>query len=375
VEFGPLHYRHLEKEKVQALSASKGSYQGRVQLLSPRSRSKLQWWIDNIALSHKHITHEKPSFTIQSDASTAGWGADLSGQSTGGRWSAVEQQQQHINVLELRAALFGLKAFCPEMHNTHVKLELDNTTAIAYINHMGGSKSEELNQIAYELGDWCITQSISVTAARIPGVHNILADKRSRKFQDEHEWKLNKSVFQQILHNYPELNVDLFASRLNYQLATYASWEPDPLRTYIDVFTTDWGKLIFYAFPPFSVIQRCIKKIQMDQATGILVAPLWPTLTWFTPLLQLLYSPPWVFNQHPDKILSHPHYKTHPIPKLKLIVCPVSGNPSRTSSYRSKLPMCSWHHGEPAQKCNTIATSTSGWTFVIKDRLIHINQV
>jgi hypothetical protein len=159
------------------------------------------------------------------------------------------------------------------MHNTHVKLELDNTTAIAYINHMGGSKSEELNQIAYELWDWCITQNIWVTAAHIPGVHNILADKHSRRFQDEHEWKLNKSVFQQILHNYPELNVDLFASRLNHQLATYASWEPDPLCTYIDAFTIDWGKL---------------KKIQMDQATGILVAPLWPTQTWFTPLLQLL---------------------------------------------------------------------------------------
>ena len=112
-------------------------------------------------------------------------GAALSGQSTGGRWSTVEQQQ-HINVLELRAALFGLKAFCPEMHNTNVKLELDNTTAIAYINHMGGggggSKSEELNQIAYELWDWCITQNIWVTAARIPGVHNTLADKRSRRF-------------------------------------------------------------------------------------------------------------------------------------------------------------------------------------------------
>ena len=97
----------------------------------------MQWWIDNIASSHKCITHEKPSVTIQSDASTAGWGAALSGQSTGGRWSSVEQQQ-HINVLELRAALFGLKAFCSEMQNIHVKLELDNTSAIAYINHIGG---------------------------------------------------------------------------------------------------------------------------------------------------------------------------------------------------------------------------------------------
>ena len=32
VEFGPLHYRNLEKDKIQALTASKGNYQGRVQL-------------------------------------------------------------------------------------------------------------------------------------------------------------------------------------------------------------------------------------------------------------------------------------------------------------------------------------------------------
>ena len=136
-------------------------------------------------------------------------------------------------------ALFGLKAFCSEMQNIHVKLELDNTSAIAYINHMGGSKSEELNQLTYELWDWCKMHYIWVTAAHIPGVHNVVADRRSRSFQDEHEWKLNKPAFQRILYNYPDLNVDLFASRLNYQLDTYASWEPDPLSTYIDAFTID----------------------------------------------------------------------------------------------------------------------------------------
>lgn len=99
-------------------------------------------------------------------------GVQHPGHSTGGRWSSVEQQQ-HINVLELRAALFGLKAFCSEMQNIHVKLELDNTSAIAYINHMGGSKSEELNQLAYELWDWCRMHNIWVTAAHIPGVHKL----------------------------------------------------------------------------------------------------------------------------------------------------------------------------------------------------------
>ncbi|XP_028403388.1 uncharacterized protein LOC114526085 [Dendronephthya gigantea] len=226
VEFGPSHYRNLEKDKVLALSASKGSYQGHVNL-SKKSREELQWWLDNIATSQKHITHGKPSITIQTDASKAGWGAACSEKNTGGRWSAAEQEQ-HINALELRAAFFGLKAFCPGMGDNHVRLELDNTTAIAYIKNMGGSKSEDLNQLACELWDWCITRNIWVSAAHIPGVHNIIADRRSRQFKDEHEWQLNKLYFQQILINYPNINVDLFASRLNHQLENYASWEPDP---------------------------------------------------------------------------------------------------------------------------------------------------
>ena len=41
-------------------------------------------------------------------------------------------------MLELKAALFGLKAFCSHMDNIYIKLELDNTSAIAYINNMGG---------------------------------------------------------------------------------------------------------------------------------------------------------------------------------------------------------------------------------------------
>ena len=133
-------------------------------------------------------------------------GAAHNNQSFGGRWSSTEKTE-YINVLELQAAFFGLTSFCANMSDIHVKLELDNTTATAYINNMGGSKSDVLNQLAHE---WCISRSIWVTAAHIPGAHNIVADKQSRKFQEEHEWRLSKSAFEQIVSQYPDLNVDLF---------------------------------------------------------------------------------------------------------------------------------------------------------------------
>lgn len=136
-----------------------------------------------------------------------------------------------------------------------------------------------------------------------------------------------------IVFQYLGLKVDLFASRLNNQLPIYASWKPGPYCSYVGAI--DWGKINFYAFPPFSFIQRCVQKVQVEQATGILVVLLWPTQMWFTPLLRLLYSQPWVFNKKPDQVLSHPYYKTHPIPKLQLMVCPVSGNHLLSFNYQS----------------------------------------
>ena len=42
---------------------------------------------------------EKPSLTVESDASTQGWGASCEGIPTGGHWSS-EEKQWHINCLE-----------------------------------------------------------------------------------------------------------------------------------------------------------------------------------------------------------------------------------------------------------------------------------
>jgi len=67
---------------------------------------------------------------------------------------------------------------------------------------------------------------------------------------------------------YPELNIDLFASRLNDQLDVYYSWKPDPGCTYVDAFSIDWGNFNFFAFPPFSLIPRCVQNILLRQGTG-----------------------------------------------------------------------------------------------------------
>ena len=59
--------------------------------------------------------------------------------SIGGRWSP-EESQQHINVLELKAAYLAIQAFTRNRKPppAHIHLRIDNTTAVAYLNKRGG---------------------------------------------------------------------------------------------------------------------------------------------------------------------------------------------------------------------------------------------
>ena len=50
----------------------------------------------------------------------------------------------HINCLELLAATLAVKTFVKNLTQVSVLLRIDNTTAVAYINNMGGTVSAEL---------------------------------------------------------------------------------------------------------------------------------------------------------------------------------------------------------------------------------------
>ncbi|KAJ8048040.1 hypothetical protein HOLleu_00199 [Holothuria leucospilota] len=82
---------------------------------------------------------------------------------------------------------------------------------------------------------------------------------------------LNKDIFSKICEEYGTPDIDLFASRLNAQLKRYVSWKPDPGSEAVDAFVVDWHPYYFYAFPPFSLVGKCLRKIEHDEAEGILI--------------------------------------------------------------------------------------------------------
>lgn len=172
------------------------------------------------------------------------------------------------------------------------------------------------------------------------------ADRESRIFNERTEWQLNPAVFGQIQTLWVTTEIDLFATRANRQLAMFASWKPDPEATYIDAFTFDWSKHKFYCFPPFSLISRCLRNVEMDQAEGILIAPIWPTQLWWPQMLRLLIRHPVALPQQ-KSLLKLPNKKAHPLyAKMVLMACYISGSPMKQEEFRSQLATSSWPHGD-----------------------------
>ena len=326
VKFGALHFRNLEECKKDALKENKGDFEG-LACLSVQAVNELRWWISNIMSAENDIVSSDPDITITTDASLSGWGGVCNGNATGGAW-LPDEGDHHINFLEIKAAFFTLKSFSGIVEGKHVRLLLDNSTAVACIAKMGTSHSPLCNALIFELWNWCIPRNIWLSTAHIPGRLNTAADQESRKMNFDAEWKLNHDYLADCLAKFKfEPSIDLFASRVNSQLSKYVSFRADPEAVAVDAFTLNWTHLDFYAFPPFSVLLRVLRKVRRDQAAGILVVPEWPAQVWWPELLRLLTEEPIKLPSH-NTVLSLPQQPgmIHPLlPKLQLLVCKISG--------------------------------------------------
>lgn len=335
VNHGPLYYRYLEKNKEQSLKDCKGDYDAQM-TLTLDAKSEIEWWVTNVTNSKKPIRCPNYDIVINTDASLLGWGAVYSDNKIGGRWTGQESKY-HINVLELYAILFALKSFSSLFGSCHVRIRTDSMTAVCYINNMGGIKSMNCHAVAKDIWTFAISNSFIISAEHLPGVNNEIADKESRIFHDDTEWAIELNIFRKICSKLGEVEIDLFASRLNKKCDNYVSWKPDPGACSIDAFCQKWNSQRFYAFPPFCVIMKCLSKIFDDKAEGIIIVPLWFTQAWFPKLLKMLIDTPVIL---PLNVLYLPYStKRHPLKeKLRLMACLVSGNSTKAAEFQRKLP-------------------------------------
>lgn len=373
---GPLHFRTLDMDKTDALHTSKGNFDATMQL-SEGARADLQWWITSAPSLYKSIRISQPEITLYTDASKEGWGGVLEDVKTGGHWTP-EESQNHINYLEMLAVLFTVKAFHSQLLGKHILVKIDNMTAVVDIGKMGTSHSRKLNNLVRIIWDWCLDKGIWLTTAHIPGKDNILADAESRKTRRETEWALDRQIFQTAIRKIdiaPE--IDLFASRLNYQLKPFVAYQPDPEAIEINAFTVCWKPYLFYAFPPFSILSQVLHKIQEEKATGLLVVPWWPTQPWWPQVMRMLIQAPLVLPKGKKTLFlpSQPD-QIHPLhPKLRLLLCHLSGNHLKAEAFRSQLPSLYCSLGGKVPDSNTSLSLQNGNSTVVQGKLIHFQHL
>ena len=268
------------------------------------------------------------SAEMSTDASGKnGWGASMIGSlPIGGTWTA-EELSLHINVKEMIAVLYALRSFKESLEGHHIRILSDNTTTVFVLNKMGTTRSKSCNDLAKQIWNFCRENAMYITCAHIPGTENVVADFESRREYKQGEWMLNPEIFRRaVAHFNFTPNIDCFASRANAQLESYVSRQPDPYASYVDAFSLNWGQFNAYIFPPFSLINRIIQKIRVDEATVLCVVPRWTTQAWWPHLQELLLREPLRIPPAPTNLVLPNKEEKHPLHrKLELNICLLSG--------------------------------------------------
>ena len=220
----PLFYRQIQLSINKVLNKAgpnkKLCYNQKIQL-NFQVRQNLQWWAEEMPHHCSAPVFSPPvNVKIATDSSFLGWGATMGHARIAGLWE-WERLWSHINKKELQTCFIALEYFVSHLRDIHVQLSVDNTAAVSYLNHAGGTRTQALSDPAIAMWEWCLQRKIYLSAIHIPGIVNKTPDGLSRQKPESTEWMLDSSVFRQIVAVYQQPQVDLFASHLNHQLPNY----------------------------------------------------------------------------------------------------------------------------------------------------------
>ena len=178
----PLHYRSLQRLLIRNLKKFLNPYQRdylTVATMDTPSIRDLNWWIQEMKYNcSRNICTLQPDVLISTDSSDFAWGAIQSQVKILGLWRE-NQQDWHISVKEVMAAFLALQLLVPNHWDGHIQLSLDNTTAVTYLNHQGGTTSVQLSALVTGMWHWCLEWNILLSAVHIPGLKNLFADPLS----------------------------------------------------------------------------------------------------------------------------------------------------------------------------------------------------
>ena len=120
--------------------------------------------------------------------------------------------------------------------------------------------------------------------------------------------------------------------------------------------------IIFMLSPPFSLIARCLQKIEEDLSSGV--------------LLRSLMDHPRILPNSINLLIQPHSQASHPLgKKLKLLACHVSGRASSREAFQTQLPQLSCSHGQTTPTSSINRILQNGSSFVVDGKVIHMTPL
>ena len=258
------------------------------------------WTSPNFLSRPELVRPAPPSVTIWTDACLTGWGAFSSlNQMWSGTWPK-EMQGLHINLLELETVFQVIRR--SSFSQISLQIVTDNVATAAVISNFG-SKSRRLQELAERLFALLKRLHLHLSVSHISGHLNVVADALSREEPVPTEWQVDQKEFLRLegLHG-STLEVDLFASPLNFKRKPFVATFNHPDALAVDAMSQDWNTWNeIYLFPPVNFLKKVVLKLRTFRGGGLIIAPRLPNAIWYPYLSERCRA--LVLKQNPFQII------------------------------------------------------------------------
>ena len=219
---------------------------------------------------------------IKSDASNGGWGACCNGLRTRGQWSRQEAPL-HINGKELLATFLAVKPFAKNKRVWHIRLDVDNMTAVYHINHMG-EPGVNLMKITTHAALELVPAERHCALRTFTG--SVGCGSRSGVTGKRGQFRLEAES-----NSFTESDVTV--GSMSGGPIWFTSQCPVGVLHELETRMRSWfnsnrcsqsamDKSEGVCLPPFSLIGMCLSKMRCEKVPElILIAPVWPTQPWY----------------------------------------------------------------------------------------------
>lgn len=258
--------------------------------LTTAARKDLQWWAKNLSSWNGQTwIQQPPQEELFTDASDSGWGIVHQSRLLSGTWNR-QLLNKHINYKEL--FVIWKVVTSPQFQGRRLRIYVDNTTTMAYVNKFGGTKSLKLMVLANKIWTHCLTTGTTISTAFVPSSFNP-ADPPSRQLEQQLEWSLTQDCFNMIDNKWGPHQMDLFASNKNNKLPRYMSWRHDPSAYAQDALHQPWTNLgRLYVCPPWNLLPQVLERLRREKLPATVITPNWTGSLWYPMLQKMTTQPP-----------------------------------------------------------------------------------